>query len=268
MKKSKFLFFLLLIFSILLLDVSCKKKSNVVKLNEETKERIYDDMVLVEGDYNDYWEKGTKSFYISKYEVTQSLYELITGNNPNSNKGENLPVTSITWYDAIEFCNKLSDAMGLEKCYTIEKDKVSFDLSKDGFRLPTYNEWNYALGSIKTDLIFIRDNEENNIKIYWYNGKDGININEVAWYKRNSEDKTHPVGQLEANKLGLYDMLGNVWEYCNDGLKHQSTKKFIRGGSFTDREDVVFSLDRYDTVLPSGGGRNVGFRLVRSFIEK
>jgi len=124
------------------------------------------------------------SFYISKFEVTQAQWQAVMGNNPSQHKCDNCPVEKITWDEAQAYCQKQSRLTG--KTY----------------RLPTEAEWDYAArgGTKSVGFTFSGSN----------------NIDDVAWYERNSENTTHPVGQKQPNELGLYDMTGNVWEWCSD----------------------------------------------------
>jgi formylglycine-generating enzyme required for sulfatase activity len=150
-------------------------------------------------------------FYIGKYEVTQKERQEVMGNNPSNFKGDNRPVEEVSWYNAVEFCNKKSEMEGFEKCYSGSGDNIKCDFTKNGYRLPTEAEWEYAArGGIESDNANYR-----------YAGSN--NLAEVAWYEDNSGDKTHPVGKKQPNELGLYDMSGNVWEWCWDWYGNYSS---------------------------------------------
>lgn len=155
-----------------------------------------------------------KEFSILATEVTQELYESVMGENPSKFKGEkNLPVENVSWYDAVYFCNKLSAKCGLTPVYAVDGETdvekwgyaphitgtVSQNENNNGYRLPTVEEWQYAA----------KGGQE-----FKYSGS--ANLDEVGWYDKNSEEKTHPVAQKNSNVYGLYDMSGNVWEWCWD----------------------------------------------------
>ena len=147
----------------------------------------------------------TKGFYIGVYEVTQEEWEKVMGSNPSHFKGRKNPVERVSWEDAQEFARKLS-----------EKENVMY-------RLPTEAEWEYACRAGTT------------AEYYW--GDDGIG--RYAWYIGNQDGTTHPVGQKKPNAWGLYDMSGNVWEWCGDWYspaypadKEAVDPKGAAGGSF------------------------------------
>jgi len=184
--------------------------------------------------------------------------------NPFFKIDDNMPVVCISWYDAINFCNWLSIKEGFESVYNINSDNIKCDFTKNGYRLPTEAEWEYAAhGGKKT----------NN---YEYSG--GNNLEDVAWYYDNARNTVHPVGIKKPNELGLYDMTGNVWEWCwdwysnnyyNDNDKYDpkgpdiGTKRVIRGGSFAD---IPFGLYIYirGRSEPDKCSNSDGFRLTRN----
>lgn len=138
-----------------------------------------------------------EKWIMSKTEITQAVYKAIMGKNPSYFTGDSLPVEKVSWYNAVEFCNKLSKKAGLEPAYSINGETVEWNRNASGFRLPTVEEWQYAA----------RGGEN-----YKYSGSD--NLDEVGWYYGNSGDKTHLVAQKKPNGYGLYDMSGNVKEWC------------------------------------------------------
>lgn len=160
----------------------------------------------------------SNDYYIGKFEVTQALWQAVMGSNPAKNKGDNLPVEKVTWTECQDFIKKLNELTG------------------KNFRLPTALEWVYAArGGSKSSG-------------YKYSGSN--KLSEVAWFDSNSKDKTHPVGTKMPNELGLFDMSGNVWEWCQDLGK--STKKsskslhgasrILCGGSWSDNAKYCTSL--------------------------
>jgi formylglycine-generating enzyme required for sulfatase activity len=217
------------------------------------------------------------SFYMGKYEVTQNEYETVIGTNPSNWKGYNLPVEKVSWYDALVFCNKLSMREGLSTAYSINGstdparwgtvptnsnatwNAVTIVVGSNGYRLPTEAQWEYACRAGTTTA---------------YNTGSSINTN-TGWYDGNNGSRTHPVGEKPANAWGLYDMHGNVWEWCWDwyGAYPTSTQtdpmgassgtyRVNRGGSWLNATRGVRSAYRGGSTL-SGRYYDIGFRLVR-----
>ena len=196
----------------------------IEKIEEQSNPQT--NMVLVEKGKN---EAGVMeaSYYIGKYQVTQKEYKDVMGYNPSSFEDcENHPVEQVTWYDALEYCNKLSKRDGYKVAYSITKiarrgnnitkAKVIIKDGANGYRLLSSNEWEYAARG------------GNKSKNYKYSGSN--NIDEVAWYYENSGNQTYPVGVKKENELGIYDMSGNVWEWCFDTINVSS--RVLRGGSW------------------------------------
>ena len=207
----------------------------------------------------------SRDFYVGKYPVTQELWEAVMGNNPSHFKGEDRPVEEMSWFDCVEFCNKLSQLENKELAYTINGENVSCNWSAKGYRLLTEGEWEYCA----------RDGES-----HLYAGSN--NVDEVAWYGENSGGKTHSVGQKKPNGFGLYDMSGNVWEWCWDWFdseEYQSrsvtggeptsdprgptsgSHHVFRGGSWYNSPYLMRASGR-NGGSPTGRGSSVGFRLV------
>jgi formylglycine-generating enzyme required for sulfatase activity len=140
------------------------------------------------------------SFLMDRYEVTQAEYQRQGLPNPSHFKGPDLPVEQVNWPLAATYCNARSRADGFKPCYN-EADGAC-DFEADGYRLPTEAEWEYACrAGSTTDYSF---------------GNDLRQLGKYAWFADNAERKTHPVGRKEPNRWGLYDMHGNVAEWCND----------------------------------------------------
>lgn len=215
-------------------------------------------------------------FYISKYELTQKEWVEIMGSNPSYNKGDNLPVEWITWYDAVDYCNKRSILEGLTPCYSIDGDTnpsswesgtVECDWGANGFRLPTEAEWEYAArgGNMGSNWNYSGDN----------------NIDEVAWYSGNSGNKTHSVGKKKYNELEIYDMSGNVSEWCWDWYDcsyysssppdnptgpNSGVARVKRGGGYDNYKDLCTVSVRHFS-NPANCFGNIGLRLCRSLIH-
>ena len=227
-----------------------------MKNNDE----INTNFVLVEGGT---FNNGTadvtlSSFHINKYEVTQAEYKRVLGENPSYFKGDSLPVENVSWYDAVEFCNKKSKDDGLDPCYFCSGENIECNLTANGYRLPTEMEWEYAAKG------------GNQSKGYTYSGSN--NINEVAWYITNSRRTTHSVGTKLPNELGLYDITGNVFEWCNDWCGAYKTNptgvttgsyRVFRGGSWSSSATGCRVANR-SFIAPSYSFSYIGFRLARS----
>jgi len=142
------------------------------------------------------------SFMMGKYEVTQELWESIMGINPSSFQGSKKPVEQVSWSDAVEFCNRLSEKERLKKVYSRIGSDVTCDFTLNGYRLPTEAEWEYAARG------------GNKSKGYKFSGSN--NIAEVALFQNDLGRTTYFVGTMQSNELGIYDMTGNVLEWCWD----------------------------------------------------
>ena len=152
-------------------------------------------------------------FYLGKYEVTQKLYREVTGENPSSFKGDDLPVENITWLDAVRFCNKLSERDGRTPVYAIEGDAVSWNREANGYRLPTEAEWEYAARGGTTTPFYTKKapgaDDVNFYGHYPYQIEQNYFNDEVletrpGVYRGN----TLPVGKFKPNPFGLYDITG------------------------------------------------------------
>lgn len=229
-------------------------------------------------------------FSLAKYEVTVSMFrEFVedTGYQTSAEKGDggwilagaaweqradanwrnpyfpqtdSHPVTMVSWYDAVEYCNWRSEQEGRTPVYTISEEDVSWDRSADGYRLPTEAEWEFAARG------------GNSSREYQYSGSS--DPDDSAWYKNNSGGETHPVGSQQANELGLHDMSGNVWEWCWDWMAdYQSddqsdpigppsgAARVMRGGSWTSLATYLRSGYRTG-YFPGNSHAYNGFRVV------
>lgn len=171
-----------------------------------------------------------KSVFLGKYPITQYQYSQVMNQNPSHFKGGlQLPVERVSWYDAMDFCNKLSEKTG--KNYT----------------LPTEVQWEYCCrAGTKTEFPW---------------GDNETKLGEYAWYYNNSKEGVHPVGLKRPNEWGFHDMLGNVWEWCLDG---DNGNKTIRGGSWTCNPNGCRPAFRFGGT-PTFQNYSFGFRLSRTF---
>lgn len=288
---------------------SCEKEPNQVPV---VSPEGVGDMVKVTGgtfqmgdEHGDLWDlckpvhtmSLTYDYYIGKYEVTFGEYDTYcneTGKSKPSDEGwgrDTMPVIYVNWDDAINYCNWLSQKKGLAKAYNSEGnllDKngtIVRDITKvEGYRLPTEAEWEYAAreGNERTsNFKYAGSDDHNEVGWYWQNSGDN-------WLAGNNSDynvekmiknncQSHPVGQLKSNELGIYDMSGNVWEWCYDWWESYSDSEQInyigsdtaprrvkRGGSWSSLLRVVRVAYRSDYGVVTQKGSNLGFRIART----
>jgi formylglycine-generating enzyme required for sulfatase activity len=234
------------------------KKSDVVADNDEQKEH----------------EVKVNSFYISKFEVTVWEWKQFTKANkltmppkPAWGWHDNYPINNITWEEAIAYCNWLSQKEKLTPVYSKKGPNYNCNFKADGYRLPTEAEWEYAAKggkvSIKTK----------------YSGSD--EADKIAWHQANSKATPHTVGTKLPNELGLYDMSGNVWEWCWDWYNQDyylveagnnpkgpemGERRSVRGGSWDSKLNYLRPANRIST-YPNKMHEFYGFRVVRSIVE-
>lgn len=194
------------------------------------------------------WSVDLAPYELAVFPTTQASYAQISGQRPSAAHGDRLPVEGVSWWDAVRFCNALSRHEGLSPAYVLPADPegVEWDPSADGYRLPTEAEWEHACRAGTT-------------------GARYGPLDEIAWYRGNSQERMHDVGGRTPNAWGLYDMVGNVWEWCWDVYDAEvyGTYRVLRGGGWFDehwscrasvrrRSHPTFQID------------DVGFRVARS----
>lgn len=253
-----------------------------------------DNLVLVKGgtfkstESNFYGKNVTLSdFYIGKYEVTQQEWMEVMGSNPSTFRGDNMPVEMVSWYDAVEYCNQRSLIEGLEPYYNIDKTKkdpnnksdndqvkwtVTINKEANGYRLPTEAEWEYAASGGQKSKSYAYSGSSKADEVAWYWRNAGVQYLGGDWNWpaiENNKDQPQPVGTKKPNELGLYDMSGNVREWCwnwyGDGNLDSSsgTYRVVRGGGWIG--DVVSSELSYRGKFEANGfGPDQGFRVVRN----
>jgi formylglycine-generating enzyme required for sulfatase activity len=198
------------------------------------------------------WTVEIEPFLMAKFPVTQDLYFEITKESPSTFKDNRRPVETVSWKDAVKFCNSLSIKVGLKPCYSFNdgNEEITFVQTADGCRLPTEAEWEYACKA----------------------GTTGVRYGEldlIAWYKGNSEKTTHHVGLKEPNSWGLYDMLGNVWEWCSDIYDETvyGSYRIFRGGGWFDEERGCMATNRRRSHPTSFKIDDLGFRIARTITK-
>jgi len=199
-------------------------------------------------------------FEMSETEITQRQYKAIMQSNPSITFGDSLPVNNVTWFDAARFCNRLSDYYQLDRCYN--EDSWECDFTKNGFHLPTEAEWEYACRAWT--------------RTPYYTGETVDDLGRAGWYLQNSNVAVQPVRRKEANVWGLFDMHGNVEEWCNDWFYAygdwpeknprgaiNGVEKVIRGGSVRSRYYECWSFFRRK-LKPTMLHGTFGFRVART----
>jgi len=195
------------------------------------------------------WNVSVAPFMCAQIPITQNLYHEFTGKNPSTFKGVQFPVESVSWNDAVHFCNVLSDHFGLPPCYRTVSTEVTERIpGADGYRLLTDAEWEYACRAGNSA------------------GRYG-DLDMIAWYKENAYGSPHPAGEKEPNAWGLYDMLGNVWEWCEDVYDAEiyGSYRIFRGGGWNDTERGCLASNRRRS-HPTFAIDDLGFRIARTLI--
>ncbi|MBY0085580.1 SUMF1/EgtB/PvdO family nonheme iron enzyme [Brevibacillus brevis] len=193
------------------------------------------------------WTTGVNVFLLAPVPVTNALYFSLVQKAAGPSDHPEAPVVNVSWNDAISFCNLLSQQAGLTECYSISEDGecVGWNEEADGYRLPTEAEWQYAC---KAGTGGYRYGE----------------LDEIAWYQENAQDTAHAVGQKLPNAWGLYDMLGNVWEWCWDlyDVNVYGSYRIFRGGSWAEEARGCGATCRRRS-HPTFRIDDLGFRLAR-----
>jgi formylglycine-generating enzyme required for sulfatase activity len=275
-------------------------------------EKMPDNLVFVRGGAfkntnSNYYGKSIfiSSFYIGKYEVTQQEWSKVMESNPSKFKGDNLPVETVSWYDSVEYCNKRSIKEGLTPYYNIDgnhkdpnnlpdpsngdldevKWRVTINAAANGYRLPTEAEWEYAAsgGQMSKSYTYSGGNDADKVAWYWQNSGDTNLTGFWNWPAiEQNHGRTKPVGGRLPNELGLYDMSGNVREWCWDwygDLQSAGTWRVVendpmgppsgfarvqRGGGWIGDVSCCESSYRGGGFEADGRGPDQGFRLCRS----
>lgn len=193
------------------------------------------------------WAVELAPFQLSAFPVTQWWYAQVTGQWPSTSQGDWLPVEGVSWWDAVRFCNALSQHEGLTPAYHLREDEpAEWDTSADGYRLPTEAEWEHACRAGTA-------------------GPRYGHLDEIAWYRANSGGRIRAVGGKQPNAWGLHDMLGNVWDWCWDiyDAEVYGTYRVLRGGGWSDEHWSCRASVRRRS-HPTFRIDDVGFRIARS----
>ncbi|GAA1510136.1 formylglycine-generating enzyme family protein [Kribbella lupini] len=192
------------------------------------------------------WSVEVADFRLAAVPVTQAEYAEVTGDRPSTSTGDDLPVENVSWWDAVRFCNVLSEREGLAPAYELLAEEAArWDPAADGYRLPSEAEWEYACRAGST-------------------GPQYGHLDEIAWYRGTSDGRVHEVGEKAPNAWGLYDLLGNVWEWCWDYYDPEVYGEYrvLRGGGWFDQAWSCRASVRRRS-HPTFRIDDVGFRVAR-----
>ncbi|MBL7628850.1 formylglycine-generating enzyme family protein [Frankia nepalensis] len=194
------------------------------------------------------WSVELTPYRLGAFPITQAQYAQVVGHRPSAVDGDLLPVEGVSWWDAVRFCNALSQGEGLAPAYNIraEGEHVEWDITAAGYRLPTEAEWEHACRAGTT-------------------GPRYGSLDDIAWYRQNSHGRVHEVGAKLPNPWGLHDMLGNVWDWCWDVYDAEvyGPYRVLRGGGWADEHwSCRASVRRRGH--PNFRVDDVGFRVARS----
>ena len=215
-------------------------------------------------------EVTIRSFLISETPVTQWLYTTVMGENPSFFKADNNPVDSVSWFDAVRFCNALSVLNGLTPAYIINGEDVTWNQTSKGYRLPTEAEWEYAARGGLYGPSGPQD------RVFFSGGDATANPQDYCWFSMNAKTSPRTVREKLPNQLGLYDMSGNVWEWCWDWHADYPVdpvvdyagpvtgkNRIYRGGSYMNNLGQLRASFRiWDS--PSLKVRSLGFRIAQN----
>lgn len=196
------------------------------------------------------WAVELDPYQLATYPIPQALYAQVTGERPSTARGDQLPVEGVSWWDAVQFCNALSQRKGFTPAYRqVGGDDIAWDVSADGYRLPTEAEWEHAC---RADTA----------------GPRYGSLDEIAWHRGNSVETIHEVGVKRPNLWGFHDMLGNVWEWCWDiyDAEVYGTYRVLRGGGWFDEHWSCRASVRRRS-HPTFRVDDVGFRIARSVMR-
>ncbi|MFC0504057.1 formylglycine-generating enzyme family protein [Micromonospora costi] len=197
------------------------------------------------------WSVDVAAYHLAVWPVTRAQYAEVTGERSGTGPGDRSPAVEVSWWDAVRYCNARSRWEGLAPAYRLHPDgeEVEWDRSADGYRLPSEAEWEYACRA----------------------GTAGPRygpLDDIAWYRGNSHERIHDVGGKQPNPWGLYDMLGNAWEWCWDiyDAEVYGTYRVLRGGGWFDEQWSCRASVRRRS-HPTLQLDDVGFRIARSHVS-